>query len=250
MLFRSDDAIADAVSEFGRLEEIDTIAANAKRATQDLRFLAHELRNLFGTAALACEALRDGSVGASCSTSAVLERSLEGMRDLVDRSLSIVRLDAGVLLRERILIRELIQEIEISAVVEVKHVAINSRFRSTTAPLRSSGLTDPCICGLEPAPARMQVHAFAQPRYSPHRRDQRPGPDRDRGRMRRAGAMRCRNRVHVVQGGWRPERHRTRARDLSTRSPDARVRSSSPTAADRPEEFVARGRVELPTKGL
>ncbi|MEO8703036.1 MAG: HAMP domain-containing sensor histidine kinase [Kofleriaceae bacterium] len=115
-----DDAIADAVSEFGRLEKIDIVAEDAKRATQDLGFLAHELRNFLGTATLACEALRNGSVGASGSTSAILERSLKGMRDLVDRSLSLVRLDAGVLSRERILIRELMQEIEISAVMEVK----------------------------------------------------------------------------------------------------------------------------------
>ncbi len=115
-----DDAIADAVGEFGRLEKIDIVAADAKNATQDLGFLAHELRNFLGTATLACEALRRGSVGGSGSTSAVLERSLKGMRDLVDRSLSLVRLDAGVLLHERILIGELIQEVEVSGVMDVK----------------------------------------------------------------------------------------------------------------------------------
>lgn len=115
-----DDAIADAVSEFGRLEKIATIAEDDKRATQDLGFLAHELRNLLGTATLASEALRNGIVGASGSTSAVLERSLRGMRDLVNRSLSMVRLDSGLLSQERILIRDLMPEIEIAAVMEVK----------------------------------------------------------------------------------------------------------------------------------
>ncbi len=80
-----DDAIADAVSEFGRLEKIDIEAADSKRATQDLGFLAHELRNLLGTATLACEALRNGSVGTSGSTGAVLERSLRGSNRSGDR---------------------------------------------------------------------------------------------------------------------------------------------------------------------
>ncbi len=115
-----DDAIADAVSEFGRLEKIDIIEADSKRATEDLGFLAHELRNLLGTATLACEALRNGSVGTSGSTGAVLERRLKGMRDLVDRSLSVVRLDAGVLSRERIVIGELLQEVEVPAFMDTR----------------------------------------------------------------------------------------------------------------------------------
>jgi signal transduction histidine kinase len=114
-----DNAIADAVSEFGRQQEIDVAAAN-DRATEDLGFFAHELRNLIATATLACEALRSGNVGISGSTGAVLERSLKGLRDLVDRSLSVVRLDAGVTSREQIAVRQLIQDIEVSAIMEAK----------------------------------------------------------------------------------------------------------------------------------
>lgn len=122
-----DDAIAGAVTEYARQREIDVAAGVGRekeeateRAAQDLGFLAHELRNLLGTATLAFQALKEGSVGVSGSTGAVLERSLNGLTSLVDRSLAAVRLQAGVVAREPIVIGGLIEEIEFAAMFEAK----------------------------------------------------------------------------------------------------------------------------------
>ena len=115
-----DDAIADAVTEYARQREVDVMAEGSARATEDLGYLAHELRNLIATATLGFEALRDGSVGIGGSTGAVVSRSLMRLRDLVDRSLAAVRLKAGIGSRDRIVIGELIEEVEASALMEAK----------------------------------------------------------------------------------------------------------------------------------
>jgi signal transduction histidine kinase len=117
-----DEAIAGAVTEFGRLREITvTDSASAKgdaRATEDLGVLAHELRNLLGTATLATEVLRSGNVGISGSTGQVLVRTLASMRDLVDRSFVVVRLKTGLASPDPIVIGHLIEEVEVSAMMQ------------------------------------------------------------------------------------------------------------------------------------
>lgn len=119
-----DEAIAGAVTEYGRQREI-TVAVNVAaegdaRATQDLGVLAHELRNLLGTATLATEVLRSGNVGISGSTGSVLVRSLASMRDLVDRSFVVVRLKTGIASRDPIVISSVVEEIEVSAIMQAK----------------------------------------------------------------------------------------------------------------------------------
>jgi signal transduction histidine kinase len=115
-----DDAIADAVSAFGRQHTINAVAIEAELATADLGYLAHELRNLIATSTLAVEALRSGKVGVLGSTGAVLERSLQAMSTLVDRSLSAVRLDTGVITRQPIVVAHLIREVQVSASLEAR----------------------------------------------------------------------------------------------------------------------------------
>ena len=115
-----DDAIAGAVTEYARQRELDIVVADARRATEDLGYLAHELRNLIATATLAFEALKGGGVGISGSTGAVLGRSLMRLHDLVDRSLAAVRLKAGIGSPDRIVVGELIEELEVSAMMEAK----------------------------------------------------------------------------------------------------------------------------------
>jgi hypothetical protein len=115
-----DEAIAGAVTEYGRQREHHVATQGSERATEDLGFLAHELRNLIGSATLAFEALRTGNVGTAGSTAAVLGRSLTRLRNLVDRSLAVVRLNVGIGTRERIVIGELIEEAEVSAMMEAK----------------------------------------------------------------------------------------------------------------------------------
>jgi signal transduction histidine kinase len=105
-----DDAIAEAASEYGRLREHE--------GTERLGVLAHELRNLLNTAALAFEVLKTGSVGVGGSTGAVLGRSLVGLRDLIDRELAEVRMSSGAYRRERMFVAQFIEEVEVAATME------------------------------------------------------------------------------------------------------------------------------------
>jgi signal transduction histidine kinase len=61
-----------------------------------------------------------GTVGIGGSTGTLLGKSLGLMRDLVNRSLAEVRLDAGPPRRERILVASLLEEIEIAAAMQAK----------------------------------------------------------------------------------------------------------------------------------
>jgi hypothetical protein len=58
--------------------------------------LAHELRNYLHIASYAVKAIKAGNLGMSGATGAVLDRSLIGMRNLIDRSLAEVRVTAGL----------------------------------------------------------------------------------------------------------------------------------------------------------
>jgi len=111
-----DVAIADAVSEYAKHRE-QTIAG---KGIEQLGFLAHELRNLLATAVLAFDAIRSGTIGIGGSTGKVLEKCLDRMGDLVTRSLAEVRLDAGIPHKERVLIADLVEEVEIGAAVQAK----------------------------------------------------------------------------------------------------------------------------------
>ena len=109
-----DDAIAIAVTEYARQRDVDVSGEEVKRQG----FFAHELRNHLQTALLAFQVVKSGKVGVTGSTIGVLERSLRGLRDLIDRSVSEVRLNAGTLNRERIRVADFIEETEIDASME------------------------------------------------------------------------------------------------------------------------------------
>ena len=86
-----------------------------------LGFFAHELRNLIQKATLAVSALKAGNVGLAGATGAVLDRSLIGLRNLVDRSLADVRVSAGMPpRRELIPLAAFIAEVKISAALEAQ----------------------------------------------------------------------------------------------------------------------------------
>ncbi len=112
-----DEAIAKAVAAYGR-EQSATIGAD--RATRELGFLAHELRNQLATATLAYEVLRGGTVGIGGSTGAVLGRTLTSLSHLIDRSIATVRLDAGIDVRTPVVIDELAREVELATLLEAK----------------------------------------------------------------------------------------------------------------------------------
>jgi signal transduction histidine kinase len=113
-----DDAIAGAVTEFGRGRNQSTLNDEAARGSERLGFLAHELRNLMNTAIIAFEVLKTGNVGVAGSTGKVLHRSLIGARDLIGRSLAEVRLTQGIENRERLLVSEFIDELVPAAKME------------------------------------------------------------------------------------------------------------------------------------
>jgi signal transduction histidine kinase len=116
-----DNGIADAVTEYS-YQRYSVVANTGVQALNErLGFLAHELRNLIHTSTLAFTALKGGSVGVTGATGAVLERSLIGLRTLVDRSLADVRVAAGMPPRhELIALSDFIDQIGISASLEAR----------------------------------------------------------------------------------------------------------------------------------
>jgi hypothetical protein len=87
-----DDAIAGAVTEYGREQNQTILDGETARGTERLGFLTHELRNLITTAIFAFDVLKTGNVGVAGSTGAVLHRSLMGLQTLISRSIAEVRL--------------------------------------------------------------------------------------------------------------------------------------------------------------
>jgi len=113
-----DEAIAGAVTEYGRERDQSTHDVAAARNTERLGFFAHELRNLVNTALVSFEVLRTGNVGVTGSTGSVLHRSLIGLRTLIGRSLAEVRLTQGVQTHEWILLAGFIDELGAAAALE------------------------------------------------------------------------------------------------------------------------------------
>ena len=113
-----DDAIAGAVTEYGRERIQATVAEEASRGSERLGFLAHELRNVLHTATLAFDILKTGNVGITGSTGALLQRSLRGLDTLIGRSLAEVRLSQCNLHRQRFLVGGFIEDLTLSARLE------------------------------------------------------------------------------------------------------------------------------------
>jgi len=109
-----DNAIANAVTEYSRQRNVDETGAEVRRHG----YLAHELRNHLNTAMLAFQVVKSGRVGVTGSTIAVLQRSLRGLRNLIDRSLSEVRLASGTHQKKRVRLAEFIEEMEIDAGID------------------------------------------------------------------------------------------------------------------------------------
>jgi signal transduction histidine kinase len=115
-----DDAIANAVTEFCRLRDLDLARDVAREGTERLGILAHEVRNIATSVNLAFDALQSGTVGMSGSTAKVLERSVARLNSLVTQSLTSVRLEVGTLHRERVEVSTLFEEIEAAASLSAK----------------------------------------------------------------------------------------------------------------------------------
>lgn len=152
-----DNAIADAVTRFARERDIRIEGRNAHASSERMGVLAHEIRNLLNTAMLAQSAIKAGSVGAQGATSEILDRSLIGLRHLVDRSLSEVRLDRPAAADiERLWLAEFIEDVKVSAILEARARGITF----TVPPV------DPALCidadrdGLYAAVGNLLQNAF------------------------------------------------------------------------------------------
>jgi signal transduction histidine kinase len=86
-----DDAIASAVTEHGRSRPESGPVGAVLQEPDRFGFLVHEIRNLVNTGMMAFSVLDSGDVGVRGSTGGVLQRSLVGLRDLIDRSVAEVR---------------------------------------------------------------------------------------------------------------------------------------------------------------
>jgi signal transduction histidine kinase len=111
-----DDAIAGAVTAYGDQREVEL----AYEGTERLGVLAHEMRNLLSTAILSFEVIRKGTVGLSGSTGSMHSRSLSDLRSLIERSLTEVRLEAGVPRLEPIALGEFIGQVAAFAGVQAE----------------------------------------------------------------------------------------------------------------------------------
>ena len=111
-----DNAIASAVSEFGRQRE----RAISDEGAEHIGILVHELRNALNAATLSFEVLKTGTVGTSGRSNVLLARSLASMREVIDRSLAEVRLKVGIQKRIRLSVAQLIEEVALAGAMEAR----------------------------------------------------------------------------------------------------------------------------------
>jgi signal transduction histidine kinase len=115
-----DTAIAEAVTEHARITAESRSTEEVERSGQ----LAHEIRDILNTALLAFHTLKRGTVAINGSTGTVLGRSLMSLRDLVDNTLSDVRMAANIQRRERVPVADFLSEIVIAGNLHAENRAV------------------------------------------------------------------------------------------------------------------------------
>jgi signal transduction histidine kinase len=111
-----DNAIADAVTEFHYQRDVEVADKGAQELNTRLGILSHELRSHLNTATLALYAIKTGDVGLKGATGAILDSSLAEMAKVINRSLSDVRLAAGLdSLHPLFSLADFIDEVKVSA---------------------------------------------------------------------------------------------------------------------------------------
>ena len=86
-----DNAIAAAVTEFGRERDLALLESVNMAGNARLQVLAQELRNSVGTAMLSVAVIKRGTVGLQGATAGLLDSTLVNMRDLCDETLAEAR---------------------------------------------------------------------------------------------------------------------------------------------------------------
>jgi signal transduction histidine kinase len=106
-----DDAIGHAVSEYSRITEETRSVAEIQR----LGFAAHELRDQLQTAQLSLHTLKLSGDSVDGMSGQMLERALLNLSKLIERTLSDVRLAAGVERREAVDLAPFLREVATTA---------------------------------------------------------------------------------------------------------------------------------------
>jgi signal transduction histidine kinase len=110
-----DVAIAGAVTEYQSIRNTQ----ESSREIEHLGFLAHELRNAIGTVQMAIELIKDGTVGFGGSTGQVLDRGVKRIQELIDRSLTEVRLRVDPSIRkESISLLQIVNQLMVTSGIE------------------------------------------------------------------------------------------------------------------------------------
>lgn len=111
-----DNGIAEAVTEFNYQRDVVATDEQSQALNQRLGSLSHELRNLVATATMSLSAIKSGHVALHGATGAILDRSLVGLVNLIDRSLAEVRMTAGVAPQHQLFALDgFIAEVKVSA---------------------------------------------------------------------------------------------------------------------------------------
>jgi signal transduction histidine kinase len=112
-----DTAIAEAVTEHARITSETRSIEEVERLGQ----LAHEIRDILNTALLSYHVLKQGTVAVNGSTGAVLGRSLTRLRDLVENTLSEVRISADHQRRDRLPVGAFLEDIAVAASMQAEY---------------------------------------------------------------------------------------------------------------------------------
>ena len=116
-----DNVIADAVTEFSYQRELINADRETQALNQRIGFLAHELRNHINTATLALRVIKSGQAGFAGAMGGVLDRSLIGLRTLVDKSLAEVRMTPGMATEHQLVaVADLFAELLVSTSLEAQ----------------------------------------------------------------------------------------------------------------------------------
>jgi signal transduction histidine kinase len=116
-----DNVIAVAVTEYAYQRDSASAERHAADIAERLGFLAHELRNHLTTATLSFALIQSGKVAVTGGTAAVLNRSLVGLRTLIDRTLADVRIAAGMPMAPQVFsLDAFIRELSVSAMLEAE----------------------------------------------------------------------------------------------------------------------------------
>lgn len=112
-----DVAMAGAVTEFASKQNMN----ESDREIKHLGFLAHELRNALNTVVMAYELVKDGTVAPRGSTGQIVERGLKRLNELIDRSLTEVRLkvDSNIIAESSYLL-QVVDQIVLTAKIEAR----------------------------------------------------------------------------------------------------------------------------------